>query len=265
MAINLTIPTTWNELSFTQLKNIVHQLEAYQEVIKDNTYTLEEASEKLYIQISKELLRGNTQHNIKKALEELHPEAYAPLSKFIYKKVERTRFILSVKIGKEKFFGPDIRLRNTVIAEFSFADVAFYKWRQTNNNLWLSVLCATLYRERATEPTEIDKRTPFQKLAVDNRADKFQKLDFKTKLAIAYTYEGSRNHIGATFKNVFPVPIETEETKNQPPKKQTYVSFGEIINYKIEGDPSKLAITNNVLTYDFLSIYDKEIANMSKK
>jgi len=264
MAIHLTIPTTWNALSPLQLKNIAYQLEAYQEIIKDNAEAIEATSIKLFIQVSKELLRGNTQRNIAVALKEIHPKTYAPLSKFIYGKVERTRFLPTVKIKGTTYHSPDIRLRNSTIAEFSFADALFYKWRQTQDIIWLNVLCAALYREAAEKATDIDVRKPFVKQAVDKRADAFENVSIKTKLAIAYTYEGCRNHIAATFPNVFPKPIVTEETKKQPAVKQKYVSFGEIILDKIEGDPSKLEITNNVLTYDFLSIYEKDIKDMRK-
>lgn len=265
MAIQLTVPTTWNQLSKKQLENICYQLEAYHQLVKDSPESINLNATKLYLQIAKELIRENPYQDVRKALNEIQPKAYVEHSKFIYTKVERTRFIPVIKVNKQAYYGPDIRMRNSTIAEFAFADVAFYKWKQTNQLIWLSVLVAALYREPATEPTEIDKRKPFLKQAVDLRADKLQKLSYKTKLAIAYTYEGCRNHIAKSYPRIFPAPIVTEETKNQPPKKQKYVGFGEIILDKIEGDPSKLTATNAVLTYDFLSIYDKDIKDLPKK
>jgi len=265
MAVNLTIPTTWNQLSQTQLQNIVHQMQAFQEIVKDTPASLATASSKLFTQIAKELLRGNEKEYIKIALEEITPQGYAPYTKFIYDGVERTKFIPSVRIGRTTYYGPDIRYRNATIAEFAFVDAAFYKWRQTSEPMWLNVLCASLYRESAPQPTEIDIRKPFVKgKSVDDRADIFVKLNYKTKLAIAYTYEGCRNRIAKQYPNVFPAPV-IDETDPKPLPKQKYISFGAIIHDKIEGDPSKLELTNNVLATDFLSIYEKDILDMRKK
>lgn len=265
MAINLTVPTNWNQLTKKQLENIAYQLEVYHQLVKDSPESINLNATKLYLQIAKELIRENNYQDVRKALNEIQPKAYVEHSKFIYQKVDRTKFVPTIKINNQLYYGPDIRMRNATIAEFAFADVAFYKWKQTNQLIWLTVLVATLYREPATKPNEIDKRKPFLKQAVDLRADKLHKLSYKTKLAIAITYDGCRNHIAAAYPRIFPKPIETEETKNQPPVQPKYVGFGEIILDKIEGDPSKLSATNAVLTYDFLSIYDKDIKDLPKK
>mgnify|MGYP003663653431 CR=1 FL=1 len=262
MDINLTIPQKWNDLSFVQLRNVVHQFHCYQQIIKDNAEAVAETSFYLSLQLSKELIRGNSWKSVKIALNEIQPKAYIPWVQFLYDRIDRTKFIPFVEIEKVKYFAPGQRLRNITIGEFSFADAVFYKWRQTKNDIWLSVLCATLYRERAKEPNEIDNRTPYIKQAVDTRADEFEKLDLKTKLAIAYTYEGCRNHIADTFPLIFPKPVEIEgQTKPQPKK---YVSFGEIVLDKINGDPSKLNETNKVFMYDFLSIVQNDIKNLRK-
>ena len=262
MEVHISIPKTWNELSDTQLKNTAYQLECFHMLIKDTPETLTKYTTVLFFQISKELLRHNNWRAIRVALKEIQPKAFRELTKFIYTGVTRTKFIPQVKIKGVTYHAPATRLRNTTIAEFAFADVAFYKWRQTQNNLWLSVLCATLYREASKQINEIDNRKPFVKLAVDKRADAFETLDIQTKLAIAYSYEGCRNHIAKTFPLIFPKPIATEEVT---PKKQKYVSFSEIVLDKIEGDPSKLEATNNILTYDFLSIYSNDIKKLPRK
>lgn len=262
MKVHLTLPKSWNDLSDTQLKNIAYQLECFHMLIKDTPETLTKHTTALFFQISKELLRHNNWRDIRVALKEIQPQAFRELTKFVYTGVGRTKFISQVKVKGVTYHAPATRLRNTTIAEFAFADVAFYKWRKTQNNIWLSVLCATLYREASIRCSEIDKRKPFIKLAVDKRADAFQTIDIQTKLAIAYSYEGCRNHIAKSFPLIFPKPIITEDAA---PKKQKYVSFSEIVLDKIQGDPSKLEATNNTLTYDFLSIYSNDIKKLPKK
>jgi phosphopantetheinyl transferase (holo-ACP synthase) len=264
MVVNINIPQTWNELTNKQFKNIVYQLECYYTIVKDTPAALNVATNKLYLQICKELLKNNNWKSQRWALKEIQPKAFQDYLKFIYAGVQRTKFIPSIKINNTTYYAPDMRLRNSTIAEFAYADSAYYKWRQTQQHIWLDVLCAAMYREANPKPNDVDIRKPFIKQAVDVRADAFTTLNYQTKLAIAYTYEGCRNHIADSFPLIFPKPIKVDgETPS--PKKQRYISFGEIIIDKIEGDPSKLHITNNVMLYDFLSIYNQDLKNLRKK
>lgn len=263
MVVNINIPTTWNALSQQQFNNIVYQLECYQIIIKDTPQAIAKATTQLYMQLCKELLRHNNWKAIRWALREVQPKAFKPHTQFLYNGVERTSFQPTIKIKATTYHAPAIRMRNSTIAEFAYVDSAYYKWRTTMQPIWLNVLCAALYREADPQPNDIDIRKPFIKQAVDARADIFETLDYQTKLAIAYTYEGCRNHIANTFPLIFPKPIKVEGEEHKP-KKQKYVSFGEIIIDKIEGDPSKLHITNSVMLYDFLSIYNQDIKNMRK-
>lgn len=264
MHLNLNIPTTWNELSEKQFANIAYQLECYKQIIIDDSNAVKLAATKLYLQIAKELLRENKYQHVLIALKEIQPKAYIKLSEFIYNKIERTKFLPSFRINNTVYYGPTIRMRNVTIAEFSFVDAAFYKWKHTQQPIWLTVLCAALYREAAAAPSEIDRRTKFIKQSVDARADIFQKLPQKTKLSIAYSYEGCRNHIESRHPFTFPKPVQLNEETPKPPK-QKYISFGEIILDKIKGDPSKLETTQNLYLYDFLSIYEKDLKDLRRK
>ncbi|HEA19954.1 hypothetical protein LCGC14_1807370 [marine sediment metagenome] len=263
MQINLSIPQKWNDLSTDQLQNIAFQFHLYQQIVKDSPQTEGETSARLFLQLSKELLRGNKWQSIRVALKEMQPKAFAPLVKFLYDTADRTKFIPSVKVDGLLFHSPGQRIRNITIGEFSFADAVFYKWKQTKQPIWLTVLCATLYRPVADEQNDMDIRKEFVKQAVDARADIFQALPLKTKLAIGATYEGCRNHIAETFPLIFSKPTEIEGM--QKPKPGKYVSFGEIVLQKIDGDPSKLMQTNNVLAYDFLNIINNDIKNFRKQ
>lgn len=255
--IQLTLPSTWNELSQTQLENIAFQIECYHFEIRDNQGAELEIRTRLYIAAAKELLRGNTFKNIKTALQEIPPAEYSAFTKFIFDKNQRTVFRETLKIKGTSFYGPAKRLRNVTIGEFSFADALYYNWKQTFNTGYLNALCATLYRKTDATATEIDKRKPFNKLLVDDTIKTFETVEYKTKLAIAYTYEGCRNNFIDTYKNIFP-----KREHNQPTLKSKYTPFGEIILDKIKGDPSKLKTTQNLLTSDFLAIYDKDIRDL---
>ena len=262
MSIRLTIPTSWNQLTPVQLGNVAFQLHCYQQIIKDTPETVNLTSAKLYLEVAKELLRGNGWRAVQKALKEIRPMAFISWSKFIYQRVDRTKYIPFVKVGGVKYYPPAQRLRNITIGEFAFVDAVWYQWRETQKPIWLNVFCAALYREQAEEPNELDNRRPFVKQSVDARADIFSKLSLKQKLAIDYTYEGCRNHIADTYPLIFPKPVERED--GTPPKKQKYTSFGKIVMEKLNGDPSKLETTNNVLANDFLNIMTLDIQRINK-
>lgn len=255
--IKLTLPTSWNELSKKQLENIAFQIECYHYAVRDNKETELEIRTRLYITVSKEFLRGNSWQNIRIALKEIQPKGYTVLTSFIYKKNTRTLFEEKLKINGVIYYGPSVRLRNVTIGEFSFADALYYNWKHSFNITYLNALCATLFRVKGKSLEETDKRQRFNKLLVDTNAKAFENVSYKTKLAIAYTYEGCRNHFIDTYKNIFP-----KQETNQPTLKSKYTPFGEIILDKIKGDPSKLKTTQNLLATDFLAIYDKDIRDL---
>lgn len=256
------MPNNWNSLTYDQVDNLAHQLHCYDELIKENAAQLQRISQRLFFQVVKELLRGNTWAAVRRALNDVHPKEFVPFTKFVFEGVDRTRFRPFVKIKGRLYYGPGVRLRNITIGEFSFVDAAYYQWTQTKKTIWLDVLCASLYRERAKVPMDIDIRKPFIKQAVDARADVFGKLSLKRKLGIAKSYEGCRGHIANSFPRIFPKPLKIEGQVAPTPKK--YTSFGKIILNKIEGDPSKLESSNNILLYDFLSIIDADIERIKK-
>ncbi len=263
MDVKLTIPKAWNDLSQRQLENIAYQFHCYEQLVKDNPETIRDTEARLFYQICKELLIENKVAHIKIAMKELLPETLVNFTKFIYDGIKRTKFPYSVNIGDETYYGPAQRLRNLTIGEFSFVDAIFYRWRTSKNDLWLTVLCASLYRKKATFRNDRDIRKPFVKQAVDARADVFKCLPLKTRLAIGYAYEGCRSHISNAFPVLFPKPVKLEGQVT--PIKNKYVSFGEIVLDKIEGDPSKLSETNQVMTYDFLNILTNDINKLRKK
>lgn len=255
--IRLTLPTSWNQLSKKQLENIAFQIECYHFEIRDNKDAELETRTRLYISVAKEFLRGNKFHNIRIALKEIQPKEYAKLTKFIFEQNTRTFFEESIKIKGSTYFGPAVRLRNVTIGEFALADSLFYNWKQSFKVGYLNALCATLYRKSDDSATEIDKRKKFNKLLVDSDSLAFKNVNYKTKLAIAYSYEGCRNNFIDTYKNIFP-----KKQHSQPTLKSKYTPFGEIILDKIKGDPSKLQTTQNLLASDFLAIYDKDIRDL---
>ncbi len=264
MRINITTPTTWNELSPKQLGNICVALHINHLEVKD----LEEGDErnlaantKMYYYVAKEMIRGNNWLKRFLALKNIPVRHYIPLTKFIFAKRDRTKFIPSVKIKRTVYHAPHFRLKNSTMGEFAFADMVYYQWMETNNEVFLSLLCASLYRPASQNPTDIDIRKPFDKLLAENHADAWQTVPMSVRLAIACTFEGCRNHIVSIYPHIFPKSTPNKNKKWKP----RYVPFGELISAKIDYDPSKLATVQNLMVNEFFSIYERELIEISKK
>lgn len=263
MNINLTIPKKWNDLSVVQLENIVYQIYCFHTIIKDNAKEAALVTAKLYLQLAKELLRGNKWFAVSRALKEIHPKEFLPWTNFLYEHCDRTKFLPAFKVKGHWYHPPAQRLRNVTIGEFAFTDAAWYQWHTTQKVIWLNVMCAAVYREESGNPTQIDNRIPFVKQAVDARADKFSKVPLKKKLAIASCFEGCRNHIAKTYPAIFPKPHKEEDAT--APVKRKYVSFGKVVIEKLDGDPSRFEAVNNLLAYDFLNIMTSDIDRARKQ
>lgn len=262
-SLNLTIPQSWNALSSSQALQICYTHYCNTQATKNNPKEIDNINEATFIIIAKQLLKGNGFFKTRKALRELRVKAYAPFVNFVFKSVDLHNFPEYIKLKRKKYYGPQFRLKNTTIGEFAFADALYYKWKETNLNVYLDLLCATLYRQAAQIPSQIDKRQPFHKLLAEKNQHLFPKLNIKQKVRIAYAFEGSRNYIVNLHPLVFPKPPKQPEgTKKQP---QKYVPFGALISNKIQYDPSKLDIVESMNLYKFFAIYQNELQENLKK
>ena len=265
MIINLHFPETWNQLSDRQLQEVAFGLEYYNFKVKNDKSLQLVMFIKLQLHLIKQLLRGNNWFKLMNAIRQIPPAEYNQYTEFLIKENKRTRFPEGFKFKGIKFNGPADRLKNISIAEFSLADSLFYNWKKSGNDQYLNLLCATLYRPAIKDG--VDPRQRFNKTLIENQVSVISKLKRKKKLAIAYAYEGSRNHIVKTFTNVFPPsapPSKDPEAEKITVPEPKYIPFGKLINHKIKFDPSKLEATRELNAYDFLGTYDNELEELKK-
>lgn len=267
--LHLNIPQAWNDLSPIQTKNICYTHYCNIQGIKNKPTEKDAINTATFFIIAKELLRSNGFFKTRTALKELRVKAYTTLVEFIFKSVDLHRFPKTVTIKNNllerfKLYGPHFRLKNISIGEFSFADALYYRWKQTNDQVYLNLLCATLYRYKINynKTTKELTRQPFNKVQAEINTGLFIKLPFKTKLAIAYAFEGTRNYIVNLHPLVFPKLPQSSETKKLKPQK--YVPFGELISSKIQYDPSKLATVEDMNVYKFFALYQNELKEIKK-
>jgi|SRR5690606_2176617 len=263
MRLNIKLPTSWNELSKKQLENIslyIYDNHLQVKDLEDESKHLQ-ANTKLYYCVVKELLSNNNPLKSYLALKRIPVREYADYCKFIFQTNDRTKFIPYYIISGKRYYAPHFRLKNCTIGEFAFVDSVYYRWKETNNEVLLSLLCSILYRPKSQHPSEIDIRKPFSKILAETNADHWQKASLKKRLAIATTFEGCRNYIVSIYPNIFPKSTSINRTKFKP----KYVPFGELISSKIEFDPSKLEKVQSLLVNEFFSIYERELIEIKKR
>lgn len=261
--INIKFATSWNELNQKQLEEISYALEEYSRFLYCHPEEARPAEyARLYIKLIKNLLRTNNFIKVLIVLRQIPPAEYKPFVKFLLDDISRTIFIPAFKIKGTRYHPPLSRLQNITINEFSLADWAYYTWRKTGDTRYLDILCAILYRPQGG--TELDIRKPFNKILIEREVPKFKKVRLKKKIAIAFIYQGCRNHIIKQFPHVFPKPPEQDPDDKTPREEQKYTPFGQLLMYKIKFDTSKLEQTQQLNAYEFLGMYENELKEQKK-
>ncbi len=264
---NIKLAKSWNELTDSQLQEIAYSLEWYHKKKLEKKNTAIYLYSKLFLSLIKQLLRTNNAVKVWIALRQIPPEEYKSHVSFLTAEISRTKFPAAIKIKKKIFFSPGDRLQNISIKEFSFVDSLYYNWRKTNDNRFLNLLCATLYRTKnaISNQDEIDIRKPFNKIFVERDSPLWYDVPVKKKLAIAYAYEGSRNYIVQQYPHVFPKPVKEKVDENQVKKEVHYTPFGKLLHFKIQFDHSKLEATQNLNVHDFFGPYENELIELKKQ
>ncbi|MDN3595330.1 hypothetical protein [Zunongwangia endophytica] len=267
MGINISLivklPKFWNELSEKQLGKIAVVIEHFRKFYELYPKKANTAINRLYSRICKILLSSNNFLVQYIALVQIPPEEYADHVAFINKENNRTVFPSAFEIGNEVHHPPANRIQNLSMEEFSFVDALFFNWRLKNDARYLDLICATLYRAAGSQNPDYDIRRPFNKIILEKSLTKWLNVSDEKKLAIAYTFEGCRNQMVKLYPNTFPKsPKETKNTKIQ--QKPQYTPFGQLLNFKINFDPSKLEQTERMNMHKFLSTYENELVNDKK-
>ncbi len=266
MKVNIRISESWNDLNALQLREVANSLEWYHRKKKEAVHPPMYLYGKLYLSLIKQLLRTNNPFKVWFALRQILPPDYEQYVKFLTGEIERTLFLPKLSINNTYYHPPASRLQNLKIKEFSFVDSLYYNWRKSTDDRYLDLLCATLYRRGSfkhlmgsTPLNENDIRKPFDKLLIEQELQHFKKLDHKTKLAIAYTYEGCRNYIVKQYPHVFPKPPKPEEGEKIKNTPAAYVPFGKLLHFKIQFDISKVEAAQNLNIHDFFGPYENEL------
>lgn len=241
MAVNLHIPSSWNELNTWQVKRIAKLFHSSMSALYFDFLIFKTLLNARWWQLRR--LR-----KIGLALKAVPLKEIKKHYSWIYESNDLTRFISKFKIDGQKYYSPHDRLSNINIEELSLADDLFLGWKNTSELEYLRYLTAVLYQPL----DESGARIPFNKNLLDYRADLFSKLSKSELLAIQLAYHGSRNYMEPLFPYVFPkqnkATVETSQTQ-----KVTSSGLGKAILELSGGKFGNLSETKQTNAYDFLA------------
>jgi len=261
---NINLATQWNQLTELQLCEISAALDHFHKFRDCHPPEFQPAHySRLYVNLVKNLLRTNNFIKVWIALRQIPPDTYKEHVGFLISEIARTKFLPEFEFKNKLYFPPADRLQNLTIKEFSFVDSLYFNWRKTNDNRYLDMLFAALYRPAGTSSKENDPRRSFDKYFIEQDVLALAKIPIKKKIAVAYCYEGSRNYIVKQYPHVFPKPPK-QDPKDKV-KAAKYTPFGKLLHFKIQFDPSKLESTQNLNVHDFFGPYENELIEMKNK
>lgn len=244
MKIQLTIPTSWNDCSDSQLTKIARLL--YKGV-----------SGKVFdyrcfrILVNEKWYHLFTKAKINYILASIPMREIKPSFNFIFEENTLTRF---PKISQH-YFPPLPQISNLSIGELAVADDLHIKFRLTKEKEYLYYLAATLY------VSQQQPRPPFDKNDLSFKVEDFKKIPLEQLLVVEQAFHGCKEYLAKKFPTVFPKPKEQPEnhkqqTTNHKPKIKSS-QFPKLILELSGGKFGTHQETSRTNCYTFLAEFEK--------
>lgn len=246
--MKITVATKWSELNKWQLQEIAYLF------LTSKEYNFEQS----YFEIIRILFQKHKGFFSKLKLTRLYSQVpYSTLAgfgSFLQGTPDLYKF---PKIKKLTTPGP--RLNNLTMKQFSVADAVFYEWRNTEDEIYLKQLVATLYTFNGN----------FSTLNLPSVARITDKIPLKKMYVIGLTYLSVRYSIFKKFPKVFPPQKKEADNEFVPQfRKNKYIPFSKTITAMAmdERQPlGNLKECNNTLMYDFLNTLEESIIRVEKE
>lgn len=243
MAVNLKIPTTWNELNQKQFEKIAY------------LFFTSEPSLKRDIKIFKKLNNIKWWQFFKKAkfryfMRQVPYSVWKNYLNFLFKQTDRTNFIPTVKAGNKTYYAVMDRLQNLTAEEFAEAFDIHVAYRRTKNTEYLNYLFHILY-------SETPERPEFDKYKLPKLINK--KVPLSILIATEWTFLCCIEHLSKRYKNAFPKVSVKVVHKN----KQQH--FSKVLRTMAKGDLSKLPTIEKTNVYTFLNQFEEDIEFAKKQ
>lgn len=202
--MNVTIPTTWNDLTARQLSRVARTLFYPPE---------QDLAPALFFDLIEfrwyrpaDWLRMWRLHFVPDY--ELIPH----ITYLLQEKPALTKWIVDcIPLRSRRLYGPDRDMRTVTWQEFTIADSLYLRYRQHQSPYYLKMLCAVLFRPHGqksyNQPHDPDfcgdLRREFNPNISDEHLRKLSEMDSAWQLAVLLNYEGIRRHIEEDHPHVF--------------------------------------------------------------
>ena len=236
MAIQFTIPKSWNELSDSQFKQLAKLLLSEKKGLHFDLKCLRILLNIRWYQVSKRL-------KLVYVLSQIPLKELKKHYEFIYTANDRTIFLEKLN----GFFSPLNKLTNLTVDEFSVADDLHIKWRETGNKEYLIYLAAVLYSE-TKQP-----RAYFDKNNLPEKIKHFQKLSIEELHSVELAYFGCKSNLVKRYPYAF--PKGTKKVTNSK------YGFSKVILQMAGGKFGNHEQTKSTNIYTFLEEFNENLKN----
>jgi hypothetical protein len=224
--VSVALTDKWNELSKNQLLYIALVWQSWQLMLRNNA-NMQVAKARLFTA----LIVDKSNKELKEILNllssvDFEESNFNPLAltDFIFESNKLTiNKFMAIKIGWFKtLYGPEERLGNSSINEFSFALNFYNAYNKTSNEDFLNNFVACLYRPsyKGWEATG-DIRKPFNPFTIEQHLPLVKKMSYAHKQAIYLFFAGSMDSLSNEFKRVF----SKSNSEQKSDSKQTFLDI----------------------------------------
>lgn len=224
-AINLTIPTGWNQLTAKQILMVcrLHLSKLTQQEFRLKAFLTLTGMKAL----NRPVLGGYYSFSIKGQLLRIHQEEMVWLLKSVDFllgdcQLSVNRFP-SFRIGFRRYFGPSNKCYNLTLNEYIHASASVYKYQMTEDLKHIDTLCAILYRNRGKGSNESDPRERFDDYGYLKNQNRFARLPKHKKLAVMMFFLGCQYELNKAFPHLLSNSTISSEPLNPVPHLQKMV------------------------------------------
>lgn len=246
--MKITVATKWSELNEWQLQEIAYLY------LNASDYNFENQFLQMIIVLFQKQNTAIAQLKASRLFREVPITVLSEYAKFLHETPDLQNF---PKIKRVTAPGP--RLNNVTIKQFSVADAIFYNWRQTQKEIHLRQLVASLYTFFGD----------FNALDLPKVAKITDEIPIKKMYQIGLTYLSVRFAIIEKYPKIFPRKKDTEKEQTIPQfRKNDYTPFSKIITTMAMDERQPLGTLkecNNTLLYDFLNTLEESMLRIERE
>lgn len=160
-----------------------------------------------------------------------------------------------IKIKGTKYYGPSDLLGNVSYSEFIHTEKFYDSYLQTQQQIYLDYLIATLWRKKGKPEDSGDVREDFNDFILDKLRPKFKNVDKNIKQAIFLFYCGVKHYLRHHYKYLHKNMVSDKDTDGRD---NIIDAMLRISNTLANGDPSKVEKVRKSYLLDIMIALDEK-------